>query len=289
LTGCIQAKRIRGEPIVKWVKRIFGALATLLGAVGMIACLIGSLAIWNVRDRMDEVIAETFVRIDVALSRLADGARQTNTFVQDMRDSTHQLNDRVQEKVAELTDEPKEEAAGIDQIERRLYAHLEQVRAWIAFTQATVGLVEQSLEMMESTSAFLQDDSHTTLGLLESLHAGKQEIEKTSALFEELQVSLAEIRVSQNVDENARKFKTLYSSIDSSLAAVHGFGEKFEAALTETRTDITELGSQIRWRLTVVAIVCTFLLLWAAAAQCCLAVCGYNSLGLGRSKPEFSS
>ena len=114
---------------MKWAKRIFGGLATLLGAVGVVACLIGVIAVWNVHRRIDVVVAETFVRIDIVLTRLEDGARQTSSFVQDMRDSVHQLNDRVQDKVAELTDEPKEDTAGIDQIERQLYARLEQVRA----------------------------------------------------------------------------------------------------------------------------------------------------------------
>lgn len=94
---------------------------------------------------------------------------------------------------AELRDEPKEEAADIDELERQLYARVQQVTAWIGFMQSTMNLVEQLLEMAEPTSAFMQDDSRTTQDFIPSLRAGREEINQTSKLVDEVKAGLVEI------------------------------------------------------------------------------------------------
>jgi len=263
---------------MKWTTRVSGVLILLLGVAGIIVCPAGIAVTWKVRNRLDNSVATTFSRVDDALTRLKDRAQRTNERIDGVQESLHGLNDRVQRRVAELRDEPKKEAADIDELERQLYVRVQQVTAWIGFMQSTVDLVEQLLEMTESTSAFMQDDSRTTQDLISSLRAGREEINQTSNLVEEVKARLIEIRARRNVEENAKQITSLSSRIDASLTKVQGYGQKFEAGVAESRTNVKEVGDRIRWRLTVIAIVCTLLLLWMAGGQFCLATRGRRIL-----------
>jgi chromosome segregation ATPase len=263
---------------MKWTTRVFGVLILLLGFAGIIVCLAGIAATWKVRNRVDNVVVTTFSRVDEAMTRLEDRAQRTNERIDDVQESLHGLNDRVQHRVAELRNVPKEEAADIDELERQLYARVQQVIAWIGFMQSTVDLVEQLLDMAESTSVFLQDDSRTTQDLISSLRDGREEIAQTSKLVEEVQQGLIEIRARRNVEENAKQITSLSSRIDASLTKVQGYGQKFEAGVTRSRAHIEVVGDQVRWRLTVIAVTCSLFLLWMAVGQLSLAIQGRKTL-----------
>lgn len=263
---------------MKWTTRVSGELILLLGVVGIIVCLVGIAATWKVRNRLDRTVVTTFSRIDNALTGLEDRAQRTNECIEGVQESLHGLNDRVQQRVAELRDESKDEAADIDGLERQLYARVQQVAAWIEFMQSTVDFVEQLLEMAESTSAFLQDDSRTMQDLVSSLRAGREEVNQTSRLVDEVKAGLIEIRAHRNVEKNAKQIKTLSSRINASLAKIQGYGQEFEAGIAETRTSINNLSERILRRLTVIAIICVLALLWMTAGQLSLAFQGRTIL-----------
>ena len=143
------------------LKRSAGVLAILLGGVGVLACLAGFVGTWVVHARTDTVIGKVTERVDVALSTLEERGRQANERIENTRDSARRLNERVQQRMAELRDIPTEEAPDIDEIERQLYARLQLGRDWIGFVQSGVDLVEQFLQMLNSTSLFQQRESKT--------------------------------------------------------------------------------------------------------------------------------
>lgn len=259
---------------VKWTTRVIGVLGVVLGAAGVGASLLALVAVWNVRARIDTTIANTFDRVDVVLTRLAKRAQQTNQRIQGARDAVRDLNERVQQRVAELRDVPEEEALHLEGIERELYAATQQVKDWTAFMQATVELIEQLLEMMESTSAFLKDDSHTALDVVHSLRQGNVELIETSKLVASVEHRLSELRAGGNIEQRAAQIESLSSRIRGSLDKVQRFGIECETAVIAARSRIGELGGRIRRRIAIGAVLGTLLLLWIAVAQLSLALLG---------------
>jgi hypothetical protein len=85
-----------------WAARVSGVLILLLGVAGIIVCLVGIAATWNIRNRLDDILAMTFSRVDDAMIRLEDRAGRTNERIADAQESLHDLNDRVQQRVAVL-------------------------------------------------------------------------------------------------------------------------------------------------------------------------------------------
>jgi hypothetical protein len=89
---------------------------------------------------------------------------------------------------------------------------------------------------------------------------------------------VSDLRANRNVAENAKQIETLSSRIDASLTKVQGYGQNFEAGVVRARTSITILGDRIRWRLSVISVVCTLLLLWMACGQLSLTMHGRKIL-----------
>ncbi len=261
-----------------WTKRIFGLLALMLGIVGLVVCLAGIVGVWTVRNRVDLTLEKTFGRVDDVLERLHARAQEATDRIQSTQDSVRDLNARIQQRVAELRDVPLEEAADIDQIERQLYARIQQAKTLFEFMQSTVELVAQLLEMTEATSGFLQDDSRTTQELVASLRAGRDEINVAANLGAKVQLDIIELRANRNVDEVAKRIKTISARLDTSFAKVEGYGIAFESGVSKTRGDVKLLGQRIRWKLTVISVVLTVILFWLAVGQLSLAIHGRATL-----------
>jgi chromosome segregation ATPase len=271
---------VREDLSGKRTNRLLGFLSMLLGITGVVLCLACIAVAWKIQGDLDRTTARTFTRIDAALDRVQVRARQTNEGIQGVQASIAELNDRVQNRVAELRDIPEEDAGDIDQLERQMYARIQKVRAWIEFMQSTAELVDQLQETAVSTASFLQKDSHTTQDLVTALRFSHEEINVTSGLVEEFQQGLIEIRARRDVSENAKLVTTLSSRIDSSLKKVRGYTERFETSVQKTRTASAEVGAQIRWKIFVVSLSCTVFLLWMAMGQISLVVHGRRILYL---------
>ena len=124
---------------MKWLKRITGTFLTVLGTIGVVCSLAGIIAVWVIRGRVDNAVAEVFDRVDVAIGKLEVRAEGTTERISNSRDSLHQLNARVQQRVAQRKDVPATEAADIDEVERRLYAGIDRARDWIRMARPLAG------------------------------------------------------------------------------------------------------------------------------------------------------
>ena len=263
---------------MKFLKRLVGAITITLGSAGMLVCLGGFMGIWIVRARTDTFIGDVTEQVDVALSTLQERGRQADKRIEDMRNSARLLDERVQQRVAELRGVPIEEAPDIDEIERQLYARLQLGRDWIGFIQSGVDLVEQFLQMLKSTSLFLQAESKTRVDIVTAVYAGHEQINEAFKLADEVRTHVGNIRVRRNLDESASQIETLSSRIDALLGNVQRHGEDLEAATVQLKADAASLGSRIRSQLLVVAVIANLILIWLAASQVSLAIHGWRLL-----------
>jgi len=265
-----------------WIKRVLGILALLLGIAGVAACIAGIASVWNIRSRVDDAVARISVRVDDVLARVEGRTQQVTEYIDGARNSARELNQRVQRRVSQLRDVPLEEAAGIDELERQLYARIQLAVDWIGFIQSTMDLVEQLVQVVESASLFARQESRTMADLIAAIRNGKQEIQQTSNLVEDVKTSLAEIRAHSNIDENARRMSTLSSMIDTSLRKTRGYAEGFQAAVGKARTDFAVFATRVRRKMTIAAVLLTVILVWIAVGQSSLAVHGWRALGAAR-------
>ncbi len=188
------------------------------------------------------------------------------------RDSLQELNKRVQVRIADLRDVPTADAADIDEIERQLYARIDRTRDWIGAMQSGVDLLQQIIEMTESSALFLRKDSNTFKDLVKSARAGHEEIEQAAALFDEMNRHFVEIQANHDIDVHAKQFTSLYSRIDGSLDKVQDYTRSFETGVSQSRSECSRHALQIRRWLYLAAVILTLLLLWILIAQTSLAI-----------------
>lgn len=258
--------------------RLWCWLCIIVGGLGVVICLIAIAFVWNVRQRLDQTVEKTFDRAEAALLRVENRAGLTNQRIGGVRQSLDNLDHRVQQWVADRQDIAPAEAADIDEIERNIRAGLAQIQAWVGFMRSSMELVEQLFEMLDSTSAFVQDDSRTVGDLIASLRAGQQEIETAAVLFAEVQQGLIEIRQQSDREESAKKINTLTSRIASSLLKLAGLGKRFETGVGSLREQSSAWSARIRSQLLLIAAASTLLLFWMAAGQVGLLILGRRGL-----------
>lgn len=255
-----------------------GAALMTLGVLGTLICLIGMVVLWSVWTRLAGAVEQTFDRVDVALTRIEDRTVLANERIAGVKDSLHDLNDRVQLRVAQRQGVETEDAADIDEIERRLRARIVQIQSWVEFTQSSVELIQQLLAMLDASSSFLQSDERTLETLAASVQAGRQEIDVASRMFDEVQAGLIEIRAHRDVESTASRITTLTSRIGESVTKIEGHGKTLRAKLGASVAEIADLGRQIRGRLTLYTVIATLFIAWMALGQVGLFVLGRRSL-----------
>ncbi len=249
-----------------------------MGVVGVVACLGGAVTTWRLRAHADAMVETTCDRINRALVRVEGRAGKLSKAVESTRGSARALNERVQTRVAEWREMPPEAVPDIDEIERQLYARLQLGSESIEFMWSTFDLVEQLLQMVESTSLFLQADPDARAGLVTALRAAGDEINETTELMDAVQMHLAEIRAHRDIEENAKQITTLSSLVDKSLVKIQRHAERFETGLATTQTGITNLRQTIHRHIRMYAMASTMTLIWVGIAQVTLATYGWSLL-----------
>jgi len=259
-----------------WLRRATGLLALLLGAVGCIASLAGVVEVWRLRGQVDDLVVHVSTRLDDILARVEERSGSANRYIDQAQDSLEELNVRVQRRVAESRDVPLEEAADIDEIERQLYARLQLAGDVISLIGSTADLIEQLSSAFQSASAFVKQDTRTLDDLVGALRDGKQEMRRTRELADEVKFALAEVRENRNVEENAKRIRTISSFVDKSLTKVEEHAECFDRGVVKTRAEFGDLFARIRERLVVIAVALTLIMVWIAVAQTALAGTGWR-------------
>jgi chromosome segregation ATPase len=261
---------------MKFFKRLVGVIALILGGVGTLACSGGFVGIWVVRARTDAMIGNVAERVGIALSTLEEKGQGANKRIEDVRNSVRGLNERVQQRVAELRGVTTEDAPDLDEIERQLYARIQLAKGWIGSIEAGVDLVEHVLQMLNSTTFFSQKESKTRPDIVAAVQAEQDEIDEVLRLAENVGTHLESIRTHRDLDESAAQIQTLSARIDESLEKIQRFGTDVETGIVDLRMKAADLASRIRRQILIVAVIVNLLLLWLVASQASLSIHGWH-------------
>lgn len=253
------------------------ALITI-GILGTLVCMVMVVLIWRVRGQLTATVDNTLGRVETILTRLQDRAGEANERIDRVRESLDNLNRGVQTRVAALQGVEPEQAADIDDLERRLRARLDQVQEWMTFIRSTAELVEQFFAMLESTSAFLKTEDRTAESLVASIRAGQDELHTAASLLSAVREELADIRGNRNLEERAKRVETITSRIGESLTKLDGYGRQADEKLAESIGNVQALGDRLRSKLTLYATLGTLLAVWMAGGQLALAQLGRRKL-----------
>jgi len=256
-----------GNPPVKIQSRpATRHLVLLLGAVGALLCLAGSLAVWYVASRIDRAQERVFKRVDQSLEGIDRRLVESQNLGAQSKITVEEIRQRMQDWTKKEASERLATKFGVEAKVQQLASGLHQAELILERSQDAVEHVRQVLDASEELGISLNTDSISPL--LERIDDIKEDLKGAIDTAQSL-VHIAEGRGDamekpmEQVSKIAARLLATFGKIDSRLVS-------FRDRLADAQDSIRRLIAKTHTRILVVAVFATLLLLWMAAGQVCM-------------------
>jgi hypothetical protein len=243
-------------------------LVSLLGALGTLHCVAGSLGVWYVELRIDRAREQVFERVDQSFSGIGRRLIETQNLAAKSKLTLEEIQQRMQ-------DWTKQEASGrlatrldLETRVQRLSSGLRQAERMLEFSHETVEHVRQALEVGDELGLKLNADSADPL--LERIAGIKQDLSLAIDAAESLGQHFGEDRDDKSMGKRAEQVATIAARLLATFGSIDSRFASFQGQLTNTQDAIRQLSAKTHARVVAVAVCATLFLLWMAAGQFCL-------------------
>ena len=206
--------------MMRATRRLCPWVALLLGCAGVAVCVAGIVGVWLVSSRLGRVAENLFGRVDnafVAVRDRVDGAGQR---VRAARITSEDIEQNLKDWTKREARDRLTSRLGVEEKAERLADGLQQVDHWLEFSESSVQLVQQALELGNAAGAPVETDPAERL--LEELASIRVRLTEATESVEGIRERTAEAgeerslreRIDQAVRLALRVIATL-SSIDS--------------------------------------------------------------------------
>jgi hypothetical protein len=259
------------------IRRCFYFVVMSLGFLGVVVCVAGVAGVWVIRSRLNQVVETTFVAIDHSLLRVDQRMAETQEGVEAARVTSQDMQQRLRDWAKNEAAERVSSRLEWDDKAEQLTAGLRQADDWLAFSESSIRLAQQAMELAEATGAPVESQAADRLmGELASLRTQlTQTIDTVGGIAERIgpanDEKLAGERWERAVQLAVKAIATL-GSIESRLAGVRD-------RLSELQTGFQDLEARMRQWILITAIAISLLMAWMAAGQYLLCRHGWRRLG----------
>jgi len=251
------------------VKHLVGAVVVLLSVVGLVAALAAVVAVWVVRQKLDESSAKVLDRVENALDLTAKTTRRAN-----------EVLDRAEASLVEYRKSPPEQAdvdasrrlalgMAAGKIRQDYSSQMDEVRYNLSTLAEAAVVANSVLESAEGWAA----ESGANLDA-DRARALSDNLGNAAALSRELQGRLKDSPTG-GVSPEARQRA---SEIEAVLQKVRGYTQEFESRVAGLQAREAAVRPRLFFWLYGGALIATALLLWFAVAQVSLLVHGWSWL-----------
>ena len=241
-------------------------LLSLLGTVGALLCVAGSLGVWYVASRIDRAQERVFKRVDQSLEGVDRRLVETQNLAAQSKITVEEIRQRMQDWTKKEASERLATKFGVEAKVQQLASGLHQAELILERSQDAVEHVRQVLDASEELGISLNADS---IGpLLERIDDIKEDLKDAIDTAQSL-VHIAEGRGDamekpmEQVSKIAARLLATFGKIDSRLVS-------FRDRLADAQDSIRRLIAKTHTRILVVAVFATLVLLWMAAGQICM-------------------
>ncbi len=240
-------------------------LVSLLGAVGALLCVAGSLAVWYVESRIDRAQERVFMGAEQSLERIDRRLVKTQDLAAQSKITVEEIRQRMQDWTKKEASERLATKFGVEAKVQQLSSGLHQAELILELSQDAVERVRQVLDASEELGISLNADS---IGpLLERIEDIKTDlngaIDTAESLVHIVEGGGATEKPVEQISIIAARLLATFGKIDSRLVS-------FRDRLADAQDSIRQLISKTHTRILVVAVFATLLLLWMAAGQVCM-------------------
>jgi chromosome segregation ATPase len=254
-------------------QRLAAILLVALGAIGVCGCAAGAYYVWLVSTRLEQANDRVFAVIEGGLGRVQDRLPVVQQRVKDSKVTTAEVAEVVRTWTAKKV---QDRVVSKLEIENRVGKLAEQLQAADLRLEAstdTVHDVRRAMEFGQSLGAQLEPAStDRVMDLLASVQGRVQEAEQT---VEEVR-RLAASDPRESFEDRLLRVATVVARILLTLSDVDQRLEDLANRVAEARSNAPQLKARTSRYITLGAIVCYVILLWAAIGQVALCRWGWS-------------
>ena len=240
----------------------------LLGALGCVLCVAGSLGVWYVQSRVDRARGRVFERVDQSLAAINRRLDETQNVAAKLKINVTEIDERMRDWTKnEISDrlDAKFDVAGKTQ---QLSSGLQQVEALVDLSHETVEHVRQLLEA--GAELGLTSKADLVDPLLERIADIKDGLRDATATVESLAQQFGEGHDNESMGERAGQAAKIAARLLATFGNVDSRLTSFQERSTEAQAAINRLNAQTHVRILAASVCATLFLLWMAAGQFCL-------------------
>ncbi len=252
----------------------------VIGAVGLVLLLVGTIAVWAVNEPVTDLLTTTIATVVTPLERAEAGLQQVNTTLDSAQAAVQQLQDTVATigvdmKADSVVLRALGSLVGEDlkaSVDRALQA-LEQVRS----TVATIDGILQGLDRLPMVT--LPDWVQDVSAAIDELERVGQQIQETVTALDALRTGAIDKAVT-SVTEKA-------AALESRLANVQARTQAAQAAVSNLVTTLQGWQARLPGLIDLVSVLLTVFLLLMAVGQWALLSLGWSHLKVGAWVPFY--
>jgi hypothetical protein len=262
------------------IRRFLPFMTLSLGCMGVVVCIVGIIGTWLVGSRLNRATENVFAQIDSALvvvrGKVVAAEQRVRAAKIDSEDIEQSLKNWTKEEVGDrLT-----LRLGIEEKTERLASSLQQADHWLEFSESSLQLVQQALELANATGAPIETKPVETKPadrLLEELASLRAHLMEATGLLERIRERTAEAGEEKSLKEKIDQAVQLALRVIATLSSVDSRLGDFGNRLSETQTKAKNLKIKTQRWIRVAMIGITLLILWMAAGQISLCLRGWQT------------
>jgi hypothetical protein len=263
------------------LKRLAGLVALIFGLVGVVACMGGIYGVCWVSARLQQANDTVFDAVDKGLATAQDRVRAAQRRVNDSKITSAEIKSKLRDWSIKEAKERIVTRLEIDSRTEKLAGGLETADSILEASTTSLRGVQQLLELSGSLGAPVDpvalDD---VLEKLKSVQSRVQEIDKTVDQIR----AFATAKEGESEDSRLIRITRLVGRM---LLMMSEIDTRLEAAvrrLDEMRSDAEQMRARTSRYILLGTIACCAILVWIAAGQVALCMCGWKSC-FGRRPP----
>lgn len=251
-----------------------------LGCIGVVVCIVGILGVWLLGSRLNRVTENVFARIDSSLVVVRGKVVGTGQRVRAAKISSEDIEQSLKNWTKKEVGDRLTVQLGIEEKTERLASSLQQADHWLEFSESSLQLVKQALELGNATGAPIETKSADRL--LEELASLRVQLTEASDLLERIRARTAKADEEKSFKEKIDQAVRLALRVIATLSSIDSRLGDFGNELSQTQTKARNLKIKtMRW-ISVTKIGITLLILWMAAGQ--ISLCLHGRQGLRHSR-----
>ncbi len=248
------------------MKTMLGYLAVVLGAVGLVACLGGLVAIWVVRPSVLHSSAEVLDAADGGLKLVDAKVLRANELVRTIKEAVDPVTDRILTLTDKANRKPEDEKE-LKRIEESLAERLRQVDTIAEVAETAVAFLNKSSRITKSLRLIGSRGETGPADVADSKKNAKT-LSQLAQKLKTLRDNLEKIREDRQVrKEVVDAVVRLAHDVDNELGALDSNLQEVRQTAVVWQTEVAELRTQVPVWTNWAAVIGSVILVWMGLGQ----------------------